>query len=63
VARHRGGDLIGRIEFQFGSDVAPRPTEQGSAPSDQLEEFVRRDGEAAVGVHVPDEAQRMPALQ
>ena len=56
-------DPIVGIEFQFGGDLAPRPAAgRGGARANKFGKFVRADGEPIVGVHVPDEAQRMPAF-
>ena len=60
VARHRARDLIVGIEFQLGRDLAPGAAERrrGFRP-DQRDEFIGADDEAAVGIHLPDEPQRV----
>ena len=58
-ARH----LVVGIEVQFGGDLAPQPAERRRrARAHELDELVRADGEAAIRIHLPDEAQRMAAL-
>ena len=55
----RARDVAFGIERERRGDLAPRLAERGGgARADQLDELVRRDGEAAVGIHLPDEAQR-----
>ena len=62
--RQRAGDLIVRIEFQIGGDIAPQSAERGcGAWSGQFGELVGADNKAAVGVHLPDKAQRVTPLQ
>ena len=55
-ARH----LIFRIELQFGGNLAPQSAEcpRGSRP-DQFHELVGADNETALGIHLPNEAERM----
>ena len=63
AARHRARHRIGRIELQFGGDLAPLPAECGrGARSHQLDEFVRADAETTVRIHVPDKTQRVAPL-
>ena len=59
----RASDLILRIELQLGGDLAPQPAERGrgSRPH-QLDELIGPHREAAGGIHLPDEAQRMAAF-
>ena len=50
--------------LQRGGDFAPQPAERSrGARSDQLDEFVGADHEAAVGIHLPNEPQRIAALR
>ena len=50
------------IEPERLGDFAPRPAEAGrGARADQAGEFVGAEREAAVGIHLPHEAQREPA--
>src|SRR5277367_4351222 len=57
---YRERDLIFRIELQLGSDLAPQPSKcRRGARTHKLDELVRADHEAAIGIHLPDKAQRM----
>ena len=50
------------IEPEGLGDFAPQPAEAGGgARADQAGEFVGAEREAALGIHLPHEAQRMPA--
>ena len=63
VRGDRARHLVVGIEVQFGGDLAPQPAERRRrARPHELDELVRADGEAAVRIHLPDEAQRMAAL-
>ena len=59
----RRGDAAVGIELERRGDLAPRPPEPGGgARADQAGEFIAAEREAAVGIHVPQEAQRMVSL-
>ena len=50
------------IEPERLGDLAPQPAEAGGgARADQAGEFVGAEREAAFPIHLPHEAQRMPA--
>ena len=54
------GDAAVGIELERRGDLAPRPPEAGGgARADQAGEFIGAEREAAVGIHLPHEAQRM----
>ena len=62
VAGREGfGDAAFRIEAEHLGDLAPEPAQaSGGARADQAGEFIGAEQEAAFGVHLPHEAQRMP---
>jgi len=58
--RHGTRNLTIGIEFQIGRDLAPQSTEGGrGSRAHQLDEFIRADHEPALGIHLPDKAQRL----
>ncbi len=58
------GDLVLGIERKLLADFGPRAPERGSrAGADQFDELIRADGETALRIHLPHEAQWMPALR
>ena len=60
---HGTRHLLVRIELQFRGDLAPQPAERGRGlRPGQFDELVRTNDEAPIGVHLPDEAQRMTPL-
>ena len=55
--------LLFRIELQLIRDFAPQSAERGRGlRSREFDKLVRTDDEAAIGIHLPDEPQWMPAL-
>ena len=63
VRRNRPRNLIVRIELKLGRDFAPHAAEcSGGARSHEFGEFIGADNKAAVGIHLPDEAQRVAPL-
>ena len=63
ACRQRTVDLALGIEVKRGGDLFPRPAERRCrARAHQLDEFVRSDDEVTVGIHLPDEAQRMTPI-
>ena len=62
--RDRARDLAVGIEFQLGGDLAPQSAEGGGGTrTDELHEFIGAEHEAALAIHLPDEAQGMPSLR
>ena len=56
-------DLVLRIDFQRGRDLTPQSAERRhGSRSHEFDELVRADHEAAVGIHLPNETQRVPAF-
>src|SRR5208282_4784275 len=60
MRRDRARHLIFRIELQRGGNLAPQSAEcrRGSRP-DQLHELVGAENETTLGIHLPNEAERM----
>ena len=53
-------DLTLGVEVELGGHLPPGPPDRGGGPrTDQSDEFVGAEREAAVFIHLPDEAQRM----
>src|SRR5205823_12443118 len=60
AGRDRLAQPVRRIEPESLRDLVPWPAEAcGRAGADQPAKLVRAEREMAVGIHLPDEAQRM----
>src|SRR5208282_5246444 len=53
-------NLMFRSKLEVGRDLLPQPAERRHrSRSDELNEFIRSDNEAAIGIHLPYETQRV----